>query len=140
MEFGELLKHVLLDLQSLFRSQFSDQEVTLPQILLLSCIPDEGLDMSTLARKMGVEPSTMTRLIGVMKKRNWVETKISGTDKRVKRVYLTDKGERLQQNLEARIESFGQSLLNSYPLEDREEIREILLSLHWGLSKKQLIR
>ncbi|MFQ6615049.1 MAG: hypothetical protein ACE5D1_09425, partial [Fidelibacterota bacterium] len=71
-------------------------------------------------------------------KRGWVEKNISSTDRRMKQVRLTEKGERLQMNLEAGMESFGHNLLNSYPLEDREEIREILLSLHWKMSKKNL--
>jgi len=65
MEFGELLKAFLLDLQSLFRFQVRNPDLTLPQILLLSTISDEGTDMSSLSKQMGVDNSTMTRLIDV---------------------------------------------------------------------------
>lgn len=140
MEFGELLKHVLMDLQSLFRSQVSKTDLSLPQILLLSSVPDEGIDMTTLSRKMGVDPSTMTRLVGVLIRRGWAVKETAETDRRMTLVRLTGKGEKLQQDIETKIEAFGRSILSSYPLEDREEVKEILLGLHWNLSKRNLER
>ncbi len=140
MEFGELLKHLLMDLQSLFRSQVSRHDLTLPQILLISSIPDEGIDMTTLSRKMGVKPSTMTRLIDILMKRGLAEKTSSSTDRRMIEVKLTSKGEVLQQDIETQMETFGRSLLASFPLEDREEIREILLMFHWILAKRNLER
>ncbi|RMF08320.1 MAG: MarR family transcriptional regulator [Candidatus Neomarinimicrobiota bacterium] len=140
MEFGELLKHFLIDLQSLFRVQVTRPGMTLPQILLLSSIPDEGADMTTLARKLGVDNSTMTRLIGGLERRGWARRTKSEEDRRVSRVMLTERGEQLQTSIDRRIEVFGQGLLRSVPLENREEVREILLSLHWLLSKKNLER
>ncbi len=140
MEFGELLKHVLMDLQSLFRSQVSKTDLSLPQILLLSSVPDEGIDMTTLSRKMGVDPSTMTRLVGVLIRRGWAVKETAETDRRMTLVRLTGKGEKLQQDIETKIETFGRSILSSYPLEDREEVKEILLGLHWNLSKRNLER
>ena len=71
MEFGELLKAFFLDLQSLFRFQVSNPDLTLPQILLLSTISDEGTDMSSLSKQMGVDNSTMTRLIDVLIRNGW---------------------------------------------------------------------
>jgi len=45
MEFGELLKVFLLDLQSLFRLKVSNPNITLPQILLLSTNSDKKIDI-----------------------------------------------------------------------------------------------
>ena len=66
MEFGELLKLFLLDLQRLFRSKIVDGELTLSQILLISCIPDESIDMTSLAQQIGVDNSTLTRLVDIL--------------------------------------------------------------------------
>ena len=41
MEFGELLKQLLVDLQALFRAQTKNLNLTLPQIILISSIPME---------------------------------------------------------------------------------------------------
>ena len=83
MEFGELLKAFLLDLQSLFRYRVTKRDLTLPQILLLSSVSSEGTDMSTLSKQMGVDNSTMTRLIGILIRNGWVEKLKGENDKRV---------------------------------------------------------
>ena len=138
MEFGELLKAFLLDLQSLFRFQVSNPDLTLPQILLLSTISDEGTDMSSLSNQMGVDNSTMTRLIDVLIRNGWVKKYKDKKDGRVVMVTITKEGEALQSEIDKKIDQFGNDIYNSIPTEDREEMMEILTSFHWVLSKNLL--
>ena len=139
MDFGELLKVFLLDLQSIFRYRVSSPDLTLPQILLLSSIPSEGTDMSSLSKQMGVDNSTMTRLIGVLIRNDWVEKYKGENDKRVVFVKITLKGEAIRNEIDKKINDFGIEIINAIAPEDRNEIREMLTSLHWVLSK-QLLR
>ena len=73
MEFGELLNQFLIDLQSLFRTQTKSLNLTLPQIMLLSSIPTDGIDMTSLSHRLGVDNSTLTRLIDVLVKNRYVQ-------------------------------------------------------------------
>ena len=138
MEFGELLKALLLDLQSLFRFQVSNPDLTLPQILLLSSISDEGVDMSSLSKQMGVDNSTMTRLIDVLIRNGWAIKYKNKKDGRVVMVEITKKGEILQEEIDENIDKFGYEIYNSISPEDREEVMEILTEFHWVLSKNLL--
>ena len=138
MEFGELLKAFLLDLQSLFRYRVSNTDLTLPQILLLSSISSEGTDMSSLSKQMGVDNSTMTRLIGILIRNGWVEKFKGENDKRVVYVKITVKGEIIRQEIDNKINDFGLEIINTINPEDRNDIRETLTTLHWILSKKLL--
>ena len=138
MEFGELLKALLLDLQSLFRFQVSNPDLTLPQILLLSTISDEGVDMSSLSKQMGVDNSTMTRLIDVLIRNGWAIKYKNKKDGRVVMVEITKKGEVLQDEIDKNIDKFGYEIYNSISQEDREEVMEILTEFHWVLSKNLL--
>ena len=138
MEFGELLKALLLDLQSLFRFQVSNPDLTLPQILLLSTISDEGVDMSSLSKQMGVDNSTMTRLIDVLIRNGWAIKYKNKKDGRVVMVEITKKGEVLQEEIDMNIDKFGYEIYNSISQEDREEVMEILTEFHWVLSKNLL--
>ena len=140
MEFGELLKALLLDLQSLFRFQVSNPDLTLPQILLLSTISDEGVDMSSLSKQMGVDNSTMTRLIDVLIRNGWAIKYKNKKDGRVVMVEITKKGEVLQEEIDKNIDKFGYEIYNSISQEDREEVMEILTEFHWVLSKNLLRR
>ena len=138
MEFGELLKALLLDLQSLFRFQVSNPDLTLPQILLLSTISDEGADMSSLSKQMGVDNSTMTRLIDVLIRNGWAIKYKNKKDGRVVMVEITKKGEVLREEIDKNIDKFGYEIYNSISQEDREEVMEILTEFHWVLSKNLL--
>ena len=138
MEFGELLKAFLLDLQSLFRYRVTKRDLTLPQILLLSSVSSEGTDMSTLSKQMGVDNSTMTRLIGILIRNGWVEKLKGENDKRVVFVKITVKGEKIRQEIDNKINDVGLEIINTIDPEDRNDIRESLTTLHWILSKKLL--
>ena len=139
MDFGELLKVFLLDLQSIFLYRVSSPDLTLPQILLLSSISSEGTDMSSLSKQIGVDNSTMTRLIGVLIRNDWVEKYKGENDRRVVFVKITSQGEDIRRKIDTKINEFGIEIINAIPPEDRNDIREMLTSLHWLLSK-QLLR
>ena len=138
MEFGELLKQFLIDLQSLFRSHTKDLKITMPQVILVSSIPTDGIDMTSLAQQIGVDNSTMTRLIGVLIKDGIVVKKKNPRDGRSMLVLLTKRGESLQYKLEVEIDKFGSDLFRKVPMEDQEEVKEILYNFHWIVSKYRL--
>jgi DNA-binding MarR family transcriptional regulator len=138
MEFGELLKQFLIDLQSLFRSHTKDLKITMPQVMLVSSIPTDGIDMTSLAQQIGVDNSTMTRLISVLIKDGIVVKKKNPKDGRSMLVLLTKRGESLQSKLEVEIDKFGSDLFRKVPMEDQEEVKEILSNFHWIVSKYRL--
>ena len=135
MEFGELLKVFLLDLQSLFRRRVSARSLTLPQVLLISIIPDDGIDMTALSKKLGVDNSTATRLIDKIIQNGWAIREKGTADKRMTLILLTTKGELLQNEIEDRIDELGEELNSAIPLEFRDENKEVLSSFHWQVSK-----
>tara|TARA_B110000196_G_scaffold244371_1_gene213035 strand:- start:4842 stop:5264 length:423 start_codon:yes stop_codon:yes gene_type:complete len=138
MEFGELLKQFLIDLQSLFRTSTKKLNVTLPQIILITSIPIDGIDMSTLSYRIGVDNSTLTRLIDILM-RNKVVRKIKNPkDGRSYIILLTNIGEKLQFKIDQQIDQFGSKLYSRIPIEDQEEVKETLSSLHWLISKYRL--
>ena len=135
MEFGELLKQFLIDLQSLFRTQFKKLDLTLSQIILTSSIPIDGIDMTTLSIKIGVDNSTLTRLIDILMKKGIVQKNRSSQDKRSYIISVTKKGELLQSKIEDEIDSFVSKLFRNTRLEDQEELKKSLSSFHWIVSK-----
>ena len=138
MEFGELLKQFLIDLQSLFRNQTKNLNITLPQLILITSIPTDGIDMTTLSQRLGVDNSTLTRLIGVLIRNQIVMKNKNPLDGRSVIVTLTDYGEKLYSKIEVETDKFGSDLYRKIPVEDREEVKEILFNLHWIISKHRL--
>ncbi|MBT4150064.1 MAG: MarR family transcriptional regulator [Candidatus Marinimicrobia bacterium] len=138
MEFGELLKQFLIDLQSLFRTSTKKLNLTLPQITLLSSIPIDGIDMSTLSKRIGVDNSTLTRLIDILIKNNFVRKIKNPKDGRSFIILLTVSGEKLQFKIDQQIDQFGSKIFSKIPIEDQDEVKETLSTLHWLISKHRL--
>lgn len=138
MEFGELLKQFLIDLQSLFRTSTKKLNLTLPQITLLSSIPIDGIEMSTLSQRIGVDNSTLTRLIDILIKNNFVRKIKNPKDGRSFIILLTVSGEKLQFKIEQQIDQFGSKIFSKIPIEDQDEVKETLSTLHWLISKHRL--
>jgi DNA-binding MarR family transcriptional regulator len=63
MNYGELLSSFLVDLQRLFRTDIHFKDITYSQILAIISIPANGVEMSELAWILGLDNSTVTRLV-----------------------------------------------------------------------------
>ena len=135
MECGELIKQYLLNLLVVFRKNIRGRQYTLQQILILATIPDKGMDMTSLAEKIGVDNSTVTRLIDGMVRLNLVEKKKSYLDKRITIVSLTEKGNQTSEEIEKKLDTIGEEIFNQISMEHQDDVKEALLSFQWALLK-----
>ena len=135
MYYGEFISSFLIDLQRLFRLDISIKDITYSQVLAIISIPNDGVEMSELARKLGLDNSTVTRLIVRLEKKDWVSREKSKRDKRAIKVFLKTKGLVIQQDIEKKIESIGEKIKMEIDDERRESILEHLYTFQWGLRK-----
>ena len=135
MQLGELLTSLFVNLQGLIKREVNLGRASFPKIIALSIIPPDGLEMSALAKKMGVDNSTATRLIIGMEKAGWVKRESSLYDKRVIQVSLTKEGYLLQSNLEEQFELIGKVVEGSLNPADKLGISDTISSLNWVLLK-----
>ena len=138
MEYGELLHSILISLQSVFKKHLGLTNVSFQKIIALSIIPPDGIEMSSLSKKLGIDNSTATRLISGMEKIGWLRRKVASHDKRVIKVFLTKKGNNIQIALEKKIETIGNQVEKHIdPLKKQDSIEQIS-SLNWILLKLSL--
>tara|TARA_B000000460_G_scaffold208371_1_gene155708 strand:+ start:1764 stop:2186 length:423 start_codon:yes stop_codon:yes gene_type:complete len=135
MHYGELISSFLIDLQRLFRLNISIKDLTYSQTLAMISIPDDGIEMSELAWKLGLDNSTVTRLVIRLEKKNWVERKRSQRDQRAIEVFLTDKGALIQHDIEKEIDNIGEKIKSEVEKDQKESILESLFSFQWTLRK-----
>ena len=135
MNYGEFVSSFLIDLQRLFRSNVLIKDMTYSQILAIISIPNDGVEMSELARKLGLDNSTITRLVARLEKKGFVGRKQSRRDKRAIKIFLRIKGLTVQQDIEKKIESVGEKIKKEINDEKRESILEYLYTFQWGLRK-----
>ena len=138
MEFAELLNQLLIDLQSIFRKKNKELSVSFSQVIVISSIPNDGINMSLLSHRIGVDNSTLTRLIGILIKNNYVIKIKNPKDKRSTIVSLTKDGGEILNKIESNIDSFSEKIYNHFPMEDKIKIKDILSALHWNVSKYKL--
>ena len=79
MNYGEVLHALSIDLQSFFRRNIKLDGASFSQTMALVIIPDEGIEMSSLSKRLGLDTSTVTRLIIGLEKKAWVIRKITGS-------------------------------------------------------------
>ena len=135
MQLGELLSSLFVNLQALIKREVSLGRASFPKIIALSIIPPDGLEMSTLAKKMGIDNSTATRLIIGMEKAGWVNRHSHSHDKRVTQVFLTKRGYFLQSDLEEQFALIGKVVEESLNPSHKVNISDSLSSLNWALLK-----
>jgi len=140
MNQGELFTSFLIDLQRIFRTKIVPKELSYSQILAILVIPDDGIEMSELAWVMGLENSTVTRLVARLEHNGFVKREKSEVDKRSIIVFLKNKGLTIQKNIEKKSDLIGQEIfLNDAPSQ-KETVLENLSLFQWALKKTFLKR
>ena len=134
MEFPELFTQLLIDLQSVFRKNNKDLPISLSQAVLLLSIPRDGIIMSELAIRVGVDNSTLTRLIHTMDENSLIQKKRNKNDRRSTLIYLSKIGEKNVKLIEENIDQFTNKILQNIPNIDQVRLKNDLNSLHWAVT------
>ena len=135
MSYGELLNSLFINLQSMIKKNVNIDGASFQRVTALSIIPTDGIEMSSLASRLGIDNSTATRLIIGMENVGWVNRQTSKIDKRIIEVCLTSEGSRLQFELEKQLDFIGEKVnLQIGPLEKQKMI-DGMAHLSWVLLK-----
>ena len=140
MNQGELFTSFLIDLQRIFRTKIVPKELSYSQVLAILLIPNDGIEMSELAWVMGLENSTVTRLIARLETNGFVKREKSRVDKRSIIVFLKNKGLIIQKNIEKKSDAIGQEIFLNDFQGQKETILENLSLFQWALKKTFLKR
>ena len=138
MNSGELLNQLLIDLQSLFRTSFRKKKFTLSQISLISSIPTNGIEMTSISSYLGIDNSTLTRNVNVLIKQNILKRDVNPKDKRSKLLVLTSHGVNVKLELEKIIEKIGNKIFKNKVIVDSDHFIDMLDALHWEINKLKL--
>ena len=133
MNIPELLTNLTTHYNAILRQYSSQLSLTTPQAFHLLSIPVDGISMSGLANKLGLDTSTLTRNIQKLEKLALVRRKQDRNDKRILAVYLTDKGRGKVEKIEESLLDLNFSMMKYIDLDDQENIPEMLEKLVWAM-------
>ena len=133
MNIPELLTDLTTHYNALMRYYASQLFLTAPQAFQLLAVSTDGISMSGLSHKLGLDNSTLTRNIQKLETLELVLRKQDNFDKRVFRVHLTKKGRVIVEQFENLLLDLNYSMLKHIDLDDQENIPEMLEKLVWAM-------
>ena len=116
--------HTLLEELDLYRGQ--------PPVLF-ALWEQEGLTHSELAARLHVKPATITKMINRMEKTGFVQRRSDSEDQRVSRVYLTDAGRAIQNEVERVWRTLLEETFVGFSPEERVLLRRFFLQMRENL-------
>ena len=140
MNQGEFLISFLIDLQRIFRTKVVPKDLTYSQVQAIIIIPSDGIEMSELSWTLGLDNSTVTRLIERLEVKGFLARKKSKSDKRSIIVSLKKKGVSIQKNIEKKLDGIGEQIFFETSQSQKEISLENLSSFQWELRKTFLKR
>ena len=138
MSLQELLSDLNIHYCAIIRNVAAKLNLTLSQAHHLLSIPHDGISMSDLSTKIGLDASTLTRNIQGLERAGYVIRKQNMPDKRVSLVYLSKRGAYSQKIIEQDLESLIQKLLITVDLEKQEVLLGALEKFVWQIDCERL--
>ena len=133
MNITELLTNLATGINALIRVAASKFNLTGSQAFLLLSIPFDGIPMSGLAHRMGLDNSTLTRNIQKLEKLGLVKQLPDNYDRRVKRVILSSEGISLIELFDEHLENQNITIIEQIDLDTQEHLLTVLEKLSWAL-------
>ena len=140
MNHGEFLISFLIDLQRVFRTKVVPKDLPYSQVQAIIIIPSDGIEMSELSLTLGLDNSTVTRLVERLEVKGFVKRKKNKLDKRSIIVSLKKKGMSIQKSIEKKLDEIGEQIFFKTNQSQKEISLENLSSFQWKLRKTFLKR
>ena len=133
MNITELLTDLASGTNAIIRTVASKFNLTASQAFHLLLIPFDGIPISSLANKLGLDNSTLTRNIQKLEKLDLVERCADSYDRRVQRVVLTKNGTSILTSLENHLDEINCAIIDQIDLDTQENLISVLEKLSWSL-------
>ena len=113
------------------REILSNYTITPPQFVALQWLHESGdMTIGDLSNKMYLAFSTTTDLVDRMEKNELVQRVRDEQDRRVVRIHLLPKGERIIQEVIEKRQNYLRDLLQDFDVDEAQELLKLLKKLH----------
>lgn len=138
MQVAEVIRDLACQLQAFIRNLAGAHALSPTQAQILFTVPPDGLSMSEVAKRLGLDASTMSRIIANMVAQGWVQQTPDSRDRRVTLVRLTGEGDILYRQLLEELEAQLALVLKGLDSDGQELLLAPLEDLAWRLMKARL--
>lgn len=128
----------LLSIQSFKQRNF---DITPEQFFILSIVSgNEGLYQRQLSQIIAKDRANTTRIINILEKHKLLERKLDPDNKRICKIFITDKGRKTVKIILPEIEKIKETIYEGITLEEKESITKILSKILDNLDSKVKIQ
>ncbi len=96
------------------------------EVLLMQLFERDRRSQTELVKSLDLDPSTVTKMLQRMARSGWIRREQSASDRRVVLVSLTDKGERLRQQVADAWREVEETTIGFLTPPEREQLQELL--------------
>ena len=136
MNYSEFLFRLFCNLKVLYQKNLKLPNISFQQILVIVNVDDDGLEMSSLSKKLGIDNSTGTRLADGLETKGIVRRVRDKFDNRIVKIFLTNRGKKIYKSIEIELEKIGDGIESQISLKTKEELVELGASLNWAIIKR----
>jgi DNA-binding MarR family transcriptional regulator len=138
MQMNETIAFVIADVSRLMRRSFDQRArsigVTRAQWRVLTMLArHEGINQGGLADLIEVEPITLCRMVDRLAEASLVERRPDPNDRRVWRLFMTNKARALLSDLKLLAADLTQEAMDGVSLRDQEQLRNSLEAIRTNL-------
>ena len=133
MNLSELLVNLTTHYNALIRSAASQLNLTVSQAFHLISIPCDGIPMSKLAHKLGLDNSTLTRNIQKLEALGLMKRKQDSYDQRIQKVILTQNGIKVTEEIDEMLIQINNSITEQIDVDSQVNIYELLEKIVWSM-------
>jgi DNA-binding MarR family transcriptional regulator len=101
-------------------------------------IDKEGTPSTKLGPKMGMEPTSLTRLLKTMENEKLIHKTPAETDKRIVLIRLTEKGKRMRDQSRARVITFNETVRTKISAADLEAFINVMQRVNMILENNSI--
>ena len=136
MNYSEFLFQLFCNLKALYQKNLKLPNISFQQILAIVNIDEDGIEMSSLSKTLGIDNSTGTRLIDGLETKGLARRVRDKIDNRIVKIFLTNNGKKMYNIIEFELEKIGYEIENHINLKTKEELVELGTSLNWAIIKR----
>jgi DNA-binding MarR family transcriptional regulator len=103
--------------------------------ILYALWAEEGLSHAALAKRAHVRPATITRMVQRMERAGFVECRADPNDQRISRVYLSETGRAVQEDVERAWQESEKETFSGFTQEEGALLRRFLVQIRDNLEK-----
>lgn len=128
--FGSLFRRIVLNITSMFDHKMATIGVSSSNYWILKVLWEtDGITQKDLARRLSVQPASLTGMLDTMEEKGWVMRIQDSVDARIKRVFLTETGRELERKAADLIDECEKIICKGLTEEEKQQLKKMLKNI-----------